>query len=155
MANRLHRKIILRGITTRLLGIGKLPLQMNNVICTLLPNCNGVQIDWAPITHAKKTEAAEKNIENSGQPVATVESLINAAEKEAQLQEQVPVHLYRFKRVVIEKKDNSSEVLLLNKGYDKDRVIKNLPFLDESANKPGSIYRFKAQSWNLFGASKY
>ena len=155
ITNRLHRKIILRGITTRLLGIGKLPLQMNNVICTLLPNCNGVHIDWAPIPNTRKTEAAEKNIENNGQTVATVESLINAAQKEAQLQEQVPVHLYRFKRALIENKENSSEGSLPNKVDDKDHVVKKLPFLDESANKPGSIYRFKAQSWNLFGASKY
>ena len=44
--NKLHRKIILRAALLRLLGIGKIPPPINNMYCYLLPNCNGIEIDW-------------------------------------------------------------------------------------------------------------
>lgn len=172
--NTLHRRIILRSITTRLLGIGKMPLPLKNMSCYLLPNCNGIEIDWRvdEITPDEKDEIEDyideeyDNNDNNNDanptnfPVATVESIIKAAEEEAKSQEQIPVHLYRFKRIGIEDKpSNTKSTMKKRLSYkqfeDKDYICKKLPFIDGHANVPGTIYQYKVQSWNLFGASKW
>ncbi len=177
--NTLHRKIILRSITTRLLGIGRMPLPVKNMSCYLLPNCKGIEIDWKvdETTHDEGDEVEKHNYEKSDNseyyndsnddsnndnkkprnfPIATVESIIQAAEEEARSQEQIPVHLYRFKRVAIDDKADKAKKRFSYKQYDdKNYICKKLPFIDEQANIPGTIYQYKVQSWNLFGASKW
>ena len=150
--NKLHRKIILRSITTRLLGIGKIPPPINNMYCYLLPNCNGIEIDWdVEANH-------DEDDDNEEGSLAVVESIMQDAE--ATSQEQIPVHLYRIKRLMIENapkgmKSKMKKRLNHKTFVDKDQTCKKLPFFDENANVPGMIYRYKMQSWNLFGASKW
>ena len=145
IASSLHRKIFLRSINTRLLGVGKLPFSGEKLVCTLLPNCKGVELDW-DMYWSDGSKSEKWSSENF-----------------------VPVHMYRLKRRSVFLQDATNSLLLapvefsnkrggsLRVHWDKEDIVTDtMPVIDvPKSHSPRSVFVYKAQAWNLFGPSSW
>jgi Ca2+-binding EF-hand superfamily protein len=123
--NNLHRRIITRSINTRLLGIGKLPSRRHRLICTVLPNCEGIELNW--------------DMYWSDESVPTGQT------------EFIPIHLYRVKRRRVHpggpKRSSWSDDAIVH-----SFPFLHSAFSDKDKD---AFFSYKVQAWNLFGPSNW